>query len=110
MPLEQTAALDFVSRTAEGELLLAITDSGETRDPGRRLELLREKATNYLLFALSPDFRANFPDVSLSRVAILVLCHDEPTSAMRAFTRVARRSDPSQGLDIRYQVFRPDSQ
>lgn len=109
MPLEHTDVLDLVSQTPEGDLQLVITDSGLTRDPDRRYRLLVEKATQYLAFALSPDFRQRFPGVPLTRVVILVLCHDEPTPAMRTFTRVQRRSDPTQGLALRYEVFRPES-
>ncbi len=61
MPLEDVKSIDIALTDAAGNPQLVITDSGETRDPEQRLQLLLAKLTTYLRYIFSEEFAKEHP-------------------------------------------------
>lgn len=105
MPLEDPSVIDIIARPAPGKVALVITDAGITTDPDQRYRKLIEKTATYLQYAFGPQLREDFPTLGPGDVSILVLCRLPPTEPMQALDRVSLAGDPTQGLDVAFQMF-----
>jgi hypothetical protein len=105
MPLEDVKSIDIALTDAAGNPQLVITDSGQTRDPEQRLQLLLAKLTTYLRYIFSEEFAKEHPQSKPQSVSIKVMCALPPTDKMRNISRVRHPQHKEWAIPVTYEVF-----
>lgn len=104
MPLEDLNSFDLVLKPdADGKVGLVITDAGVTQDPQRRLELLRQKVSNYFSAVVNGELKETFPNSKTSDFFIKVVCHTPPTPEMFEITTLRSRSKPENQVEVIFE-------
>ena len=104
MPLEDPDSIDIVLKPNEaGKVALVITDAGATEEPARRLELLRQKVSNYFSAVVAGDLKSSFPDLKTSDYFIKVVCCNPPTPEMFEITTLRSRSKPEHQMEVIFE-------
>jgi hypothetical protein len=105
MGLENANVIDLVTSPQPGRLELVITDAGLITDPAERREKLIAKLRAHVHYLLSDQFARDYPDISLDRVGIAVVCSTPPTSEMLNITRLRPRVEPAREFAVRFALF-----
>jgi hypothetical protein len=105
MPIEDAGTIDMATTDASGKLQLVITDSGVTRDPEKRFELLLAKLTTYLRYVFSPGFAEEHPQLRPESVDIVVICALPPTERMKGITEVRHPQHREVAVPVSFEVF-----
>ncbi len=104
MAVDKPDAVDFVSRTREGECELAISDHLRWGGDGSHLLLLQEKLNRYLAFIEAGELVESFPEYIGVPVLIRVYCMFEPDSDGIKFLSLARGLIENAGFHFEYKL------
>jgi hypothetical protein len=104
VPLEEVQVIDIGLKAADGAVELVITDAGVTIDPGRRLDLLREKLRTYANYIDSQEFEKDHPGIGRDRVRIRVICANPPSEEMAKLRDIGIKGDRPVNVPITYDL------
>ena len=105
MSVEETNAVDIVSKDKEGRIVLTISDHLDWNDPHEHLTLLQEKVNTYLRFLSSGEIFERFPEARNRAILIQIMFHYEPGKGSPPFLETVRSAVENAGYGFRYEVF-----
>ncbi len=106
MALEETNKLDIVFKALDGRangIDLMLFDHGQTTEEGERFNLLPQRFSTYLAYAMSDDLRRAHPQTTLADVKVRILCENPPNTIMQKMQSVSPRGDRINCLAVTFE-------
>ncbi|MGH9670815.1 MAG: DUF6572 domain-containing protein [Terriglobales bacterium] len=105
MSVEETGAVDIVSKDREGRIILTISDHLDWKHSDEHLTVLQEKISTYLRFLDSGEIFDKFPEARGRRILIQIMFHYKPEKGSAPFLETVKSRVESAGYGFRYEVF-----
>lgn len=106
MTLEDPDTVDSIKMTGDGRVTMTIYDHGSTKEPAKRLELLKKKIKRYFRYVIGKEFQQKYVKEGAKGITIKVVCSDEPTEEMRKLSLVTFRGFMDIKIPVVFEVVR----
>lgn len=105
MAVDNPGAIDIMSESKTGSIILTISDHLDWRDSISHQITLQNKLNRYLAFVESAEILEHRPDAAAKNVVFRIVGKYEPDTSGLAFLQRARSVIEQAGFQFQYEFF-----